>query len=81
MRADEVRRVGVVGGGLMGSGMVEVCARAGLPGTFAEATSVLVAPRPTAPPASPPDPVGPYRAHPMPRMGQRAIRGQVYTGR
>jgi 3-hydroxybutyryl-CoA dehydrogenase len=33
---EEIRRVGVVGGGLMGSGIAEVCARAGLPVTVVE---------------------------------------------
>ena len=37
MRPADVRHVGVVGGGLMGSGIVEVCARAGLRVTFVEA--------------------------------------------
>ena len=30
MKAEDVQKVGVVGCGLMGSGIVEVCARAGL---------------------------------------------------
>jgi 3-hydroxybutyryl-CoA dehydrogenase len=43
MRAEEVRQVGVVGCGLMGSGIVEVCARAGLQVTFVEADAERVA--------------------------------------
>jgi 3-hydroxybutyryl-CoA dehydrogenase len=39
----DVRHVGVVGCGLMGSGIVEVCARAGVRVTFAEGTDELVA--------------------------------------
>jgi 3-hydroxybutyryl-CoA dehydrogenase len=38
-----VRHVGVVGAGLMGAGIVEVCARAGLRVTFAEGTTELAA--------------------------------------
>jgi 3-hydroxybutyryl-CoA dehydrogenase len=34
--AGHITRVGVVGGGLMGSGIAEVCARAGLPVTVVE---------------------------------------------
>jgi 3-hydroxybutyryl-CoA dehydrogenase len=41
MRPADVRHVGVVGGGLMGSGIVEVCARAGLRVTFVEASDEL----------------------------------------
>src|SRR5438128_1428402 len=37
MKADEVKSVGVVGAGIMGSGIVEVCAKAGLEVTFVEA--------------------------------------------
>ena len=37
MRPDEVKSVGVVGAGIMGSGIVEVCAKAGLEVTFVEA--------------------------------------------
>jgi len=37
MKADEVKSVGVVGAGIMGSGIVEVCAKAGLQVTFVEA--------------------------------------------
>jgi 3-hydroxybutyryl-CoA dehydrogenase len=40
--ASEVRHVGVVGAGLMGSGIVEVCARAGLRVTFVEGSDELV---------------------------------------
>src|SRR5215813_676141 len=43
MKAEEVRNVGVVGCGLMGSGIVEVCARAGLQVTFVEADAERVA--------------------------------------
>jgi len=39
----DVRHVGVVGSGLMGAGIVEVCARAGLRVTFAEGSPELVA--------------------------------------
>jgi 3-hydroxybutyryl-CoA dehydrogenase len=41
--AQDVRHVGVVGCGLMGSGIVEVCARAGLRVTFVEGTEELAA--------------------------------------
>jgi 3-hydroxybutyryl-CoA dehydrogenase len=43
MRPTEIRHVGVVGAGLMGSGIVEVCARAGLRVTFVEGSEDLVA--------------------------------------
>ena len=43
MRAEDVRWVGVVGCGLMGSGIVEVCARAGCDVTYVEPTEELVA--------------------------------------
>jgi 3-hydroxybutyryl-CoA dehydrogenase len=43
MKAEDVRKVGVVGCGLMGSGIVEVCARAGLQVTFVEADAERVA--------------------------------------
>jgi 3-hydroxybutyryl-CoA dehydrogenase len=43
MKAEDVRQVGVVGCGLMGSGIVEVCARAGLQVTFVEADDERVA--------------------------------------
>jgi 3-hydroxybutyryl-CoA dehydrogenase len=42
MQASDVRYVGVVGCGLMGSGIVEVCARAGLRVTFVEGSDQLV---------------------------------------
>ncbi|HZD18311.1 MAG TPA: 3-hydroxyacyl-CoA dehydrogenase NAD-binding domain-containing protein, partial [Actinomycetota bacterium] len=43
MRAEDVRTVGVVGCGLMGSGIVEVCARSGTSVVFLEPTEELVA--------------------------------------
>ena len=43
MRPEDIRHVGVVGAGLMGSGIVEVCARAGLRVTFTEGSPELVA--------------------------------------
>ena len=43
VEAQDVRHVGVVGCGLMGSGIVEVCARAGLRVTFVEGSAELVA--------------------------------------
>jgi 3-hydroxybutyryl-CoA dehydrogenase len=43
MKADDVRVVGVVGCGLMGSGIVEVVARAGIRAVFIEPTDDLVA--------------------------------------
>ncbi len=36
MKADEVKKVGVLGAGIMGSGIVEVCAKAGIDVTFVE---------------------------------------------
>ena len=42
MRPEDVRHVGVVGAGLMGSGIVEVCARAGLRVRFVEGSDDLV---------------------------------------
>ena len=36
MKAEEVAKVGVLGGGIMGSGIVEVCAKAGIDVTFVE---------------------------------------------
>jgi 3-hydroxybutyryl-CoA dehydrogenase len=43
VQASEIRHVGVIGSGLMGSGIVEVCARAGLRVTFVESSEELVA--------------------------------------
>jgi 3-hydroxybutyryl-CoA dehydrogenase len=43
VEAEAVRHVGVVGCGLMGSGIAEVCARAGLRVTFVEGSAELVA--------------------------------------
>jgi len=43
VEAQDVRHVGVVGCGLMGSGIVEVCARAGIRVTFVEGTEELAA--------------------------------------
>ena len=43
MRGEDVRSLGVVGCGLMGSGIVEVAARAGQRVTYLEATDALVA--------------------------------------
>jgi 3-hydroxybutyryl-CoA dehydrogenase len=43
VNAQDVRHIGVVGCGLMGSGIVEVCARAGLRVTFAEGNADLIA--------------------------------------
>ena len=42
MEPTDILHVGVVGAGLMGSGIVEVCARAGLRVTFAEGSEELV---------------------------------------
>jgi 3-hydroxybutyryl-CoA dehydrogenase len=42
VNAQDVRHIGVVGCGLMGSGIVEVCARAGLRVTFAEGNAELI---------------------------------------
>jgi 3-hydroxybutyryl-CoA dehydrogenase len=42
VEASDIRHVGVVGAGLMGSGIVEVCARAGLRVTFVEGSDELV---------------------------------------
>jgi 3-hydroxybutyryl-CoA dehydrogenase len=42
VEASEIRHVGVIGAGLMGSGIVEVCARAGLQVTFVEGSEELV---------------------------------------
>ena len=36
MKAEEVAKVGVLGCGIMGSGIVEVCAKAGIDVTFVE---------------------------------------------
>jgi 3-hydroxybutyryl-CoA dehydrogenase len=43
MKPDEVRRVGVAGCGIMGSGIVEVCAKAGLDVTVVEADEEAMA--------------------------------------
>jgi len=43
MKPEEVRKVGVVGCGLMGSGIVEICAKAGMDVAFVEANDQLVA--------------------------------------
>jgi 3-hydroxybutyryl-CoA dehydrogenase len=42
MRAEDVERVGVIGCGVMGSGIVEVCARSGLDVVVLEATTELL---------------------------------------
>ncbi|MGZ4130689.1 MAG: 3-hydroxyacyl-CoA dehydrogenase family protein, partial [Actinomycetota bacterium] len=42
MKAEEVRRVAVVGSGVMGSGIAEVCSRAGLDVIVLEATAELL---------------------------------------
>jgi 3-hydroxybutyryl-CoA dehydrogenase len=42
MDPNDVRKAGVVGCGIMGSGIVEVCARAGMQVTFVEATDEFV---------------------------------------
>src|SRR6266540_4988815 len=42
MKADDLRKVGVVGCGVMGAGIVEVCARAGLDVRYVEANPDLV---------------------------------------
>jgi 3-hydroxybutyryl-CoA dehydrogenase len=42
MKAEDVRKVGVVGCGVMGAGIVEVCARVGLDVRYVEATPDLV---------------------------------------
>ncbi len=43
MKAEDVQKLGVVGCGIMGSGIVEVCARAGMDVRYLEATEELVA--------------------------------------
>jgi 3-hydroxybutyryl-CoA dehydrogenase len=43
MKPEDVKKVGVIGCGLMGSGIVEVCARADIEVTFVEANDDLVA--------------------------------------
>ncbi len=43
MKAEEVRKVGVIGAGIMGSGIVEVTARVGMAVVFLEATPELAA--------------------------------------
>ena len=46
----EINRIGVVGGGLMGSGIAEVCAKAGLDVLVSEVdTAAAEAPAPAAP--------------------------------
>ena len=42
MKPEDVKMVGVIGCGLMGSGIVEVCARADIEVTYVEATDDLV---------------------------------------
>jgi 3-hydroxybutyryl-CoA dehydrogenase len=42
MKAEDVRKVGVVGSGIMGAGIVEVCARAGLDVRYVEANLDLM---------------------------------------
>lgn len=42
MKPDEVERVGVIGCGIMGSGIVEVCAKAGMQVTFVEVDDAAV---------------------------------------
>src|ERR671914_413440 len=42
MKPEDVKMVGVIGCGLMGSGIVEVCARAEIEVTYVEATNDLV---------------------------------------
>jgi 3-hydroxybutyryl-CoA dehydrogenase len=42
LSSNDIRRVGVVGAGLMGSGIIEVCARAGLTVTYVEGSGELV---------------------------------------
>jgi 3-hydroxyacyl-CoA dehydrogenase len=42
MKPEDVKVVGVIGCGLMGSGIVEVCARADIDVTYVEATDDLV---------------------------------------
>src|SRR4051812_50105338 len=66
--AQDVRHIGVVGSGLMGSGIVEVCARAGLHVTFAEANAALIEAgrrRGGGPPGGP----GSQSKRPAPRPG------------
>ncbi len=43
MKADEVRKIGVVGCGIMGSGIVEVCAKAGFEVVYAEVDEERIA--------------------------------------
>ena len=42
MKPEDVKKVGVIGCGLMGSGIVEVCARAEIEVTFVEASDEFV---------------------------------------